>query len=117
MANGMLIDAPQRHVVDFYCDDGELVGRLGEHIVGGLQDGDAVVIIATPSHRNAIAELLTLRGLNIEAASRTGSLTLLDAAETLDQVVVDGHVDSARFDAVIGEFIRTAVGGGRTVRA
>lgn len=104
------------HVVQFYDADDELVGMVAGYLDAALLDGDAVVVIASPAHRQAFETALTTSELDTKAAVDEGRLVVLDAAETLSEFMVDGMPDAARFDAVVGATVRSAAAGG-AVRA
>jgi anti-sigma regulatory factor (Ser/Thr protein kinase) len=115
-ANQAVLD-PRGHVVQFYDCHDVLVETVGNYLANGLRDGDIAVIIATPEHAAAFVEELGDAGLDAEAAARSGRLVVLDAAETLASFMDDDRPDAAAFDAVIGNVLRAASGGGRRVRA
>ncbi len=95
------------HVVQFYQDDDFLVDAIGRHIGPALDTGRGAVIIATPSHRDALHRRLTSRGKDIVAARSSGRYVALDAAETLAQFMIDGWPDEERFTRVVGDRIAT----------
>jgi MEDS: MEthanogen/methylotroph, DcmR Sensory domain len=112
---------PGTHLVQLYGDDDQLLTRNVSRYLGeGLRRGDGVVVIATPEHTSAILRHLVEESSETELAeARAGRLLLLDAAETLERLLLDGRPDEARFRSVIGEAIgavraRAATG---TVRA
>jgi len=57
------------HVVQFYEQDHALVEELGRLIGTSLLNGDAAMVLATRPHRDALAQELVARGLNISAVS------------------------------------------------
>src|SRR6185295_5727024 len=75
--------AGQHHFVQFYEDEPTLRSAMAQFVGAGLRLGEPVVVIATAKHRDAFSAELEARGVDLEAASRTGQLTLLDARETL----------------------------------
>lgn len=103
------------HVVQFYDDEAELVGVVAGYLSGALLDGDAVVVIATPRHREALHTALSA-DVEATAGLDEARLVVLDAAEILALVMVDGMPDVAMFDGVVGAAVRSAAGG-RQVRA
>ena len=83
----------------------------------GLTDGEAVVVIATASHRQALATGLVAMGIDLHAARRESRYIELSAQETLDRFMLRGMPDEARFRAVLSEVLTRARGNGRKVRA
>jgi hypothetical protein len=56
------------HVVQIYEADDAFMDALAGFVGGGLQQGDAAVVIATPTHRMELERRLTQMGLALEAA-------------------------------------------------
>ena len=105
------------HFVQFYESDAFLAAGVSRFLGAALRAGEGAVLIATPSHRNAILRKLRARGLNVPAARARGQLAWLDAARTLATLMVDGSPDRRRFRKVIGEVIERAGKGRPGVRA
>lgn len=98
--------ASNSHVVQFYGEDQELVASVTTYLVAGLAGGGTAAVIATPEHRRDLSDALAAAGIDVEAAWADGTLVMLDAAKTLDTFMVDGKVDAASFDAVVGWLLR-----------
>lgn len=62
-------------------------------------------MIATPQHRDGVAQRLTARGLDVVGAGAHGRYVALDARDTLVTLMVDGWPDPARFDETIGALV------------
>ena len=73
-----------------------------------LGRNDAVVLVATPEHGDAVEERLDGDGFDIATLKTWGQIKVLDAQEVLSRFMVDGRPDEARFDAVILELIGEA---------
>ena len=98
----------QKHSVQFYRDDKFLLETLSRFIGSALGAGDAGVVIATPKHREELHARLKARGLDVDAIVQQGRYVALDAAETLEQFMVNGWPDEARFVELIGGVITRA---------
>src|SRR5438270_5617230 len=96
------------HSVQFYSDDAFLLDALSRFMGSAIGAGDAGVVIATPAHRQELANRLSARGLVLERAVEQGRYVALDAAETLSRFMVDGFPDEQRFVEVIGAVITRA---------
>ncbi len=96
------------HVAQFYADDRFLVESLSRFIGTALGAGDSAIVIATPAHRDALARILKSRVLDTSGAFNAGRYFSLDAAATLDQLLVDGWPDATRFTSVVGELLSVA---------
>src|SRR5436305_12346699 len=81
------------HSVQFYDGEAYLLDELSPFIGGALQNGDAAIVIATPAHREALAERLAQSGINLALAETRGLYVALDAIDTLGQFMVDGQPD------------------------
>ena len=95
------------HSVQFYRSDSELLASLHPFTANALASGDAAIIIATPDHRNALADLLERSGLDLIAATAEHRYVALDAAETLAKFMVGDSADAARFFELTGALIDT----------
>ncbi len=105
------------HIVDFYSDDHDLVLRVAAHLAGALSGGGAAVAVCTPSHRRALLAALEASGRDVATAQRTDRLVLLDAAASLTRITIAGRADTARFEAVIGQLLRSISVPGRPLHA
>src|ERR1700674_2474467 len=53
------------HTVQFYGEDEVLLDEVSRFIGTALGSGDAAIVIATTSHREALTRRLTARGLDV----------------------------------------------------
>jgi hypothetical protein len=98
--------APEEHVVQLYGRNDQLLTRnVSRYLAEGLRRGDALVVIATREHADAITRELTLQGVD---ASRDGRLVVLDARQTLDRFLVGGQPDEHLFRDVVGGVLAEA---------
>lgn len=111
-----LVGARDDHFVELYDDDASLIDSVRTFVAVGVSEGDAAIVVATPSHREAI-EWELRRSIDLEAARDQGVFQSLDAEETL-ALFMDGDApDPARFERVLGDIIELASRGGtRKVR-
>jgi anti-sigma regulatory factor (Ser/Thr protein kinase) len=91
--------------VEFYSGDVELVSDVVAHLAASLRSGGTAIAVATEAHRAAFAAGLAEVAGEPDALNR---LRILDAEETLQQLLVDGEPDANRFERVIGELIRSS---------
>jgi signal transduction histidine kinase/ActR/RegA family two-component response regulator len=105
------------HFVQFYEADGFLLNSLGGFIGSALTAGDGAIVVATPSHRDGLDELLQANGLDVSGARTRGQYVCLDAAETLSKFMVNGLPEPVRFREVIGNVISSVTDGRARVRA
>jgi anti-sigma regulatory factor (Ser/Thr protein kinase) len=95
------------HIVDFYGDEQDLALRIAHHLAGALANEGSAIAVTTPSRRQQLVDAMGVLGFDVERAQQDGTLVLLDAAETLDRLLVDGHLDAGRFDATVGQLLRS----------
>jgi signal transduction histidine kinase/CheY-like chemotaxis protein len=97
--------ATNRHAVQLYEHESYLLDSLTDYIGSALSATGAGIMIATPTHRDGVAQRLTARGLDVVGASAQGRYVALDARDTLARFMVDGWPDPIRFDDTIGTLI------------
>ena len=101
--------APEEHFVQLYGRNDQLLTRnVSRYLAEGLRRGDALVVIATREHADAITRELALHGADAVAASPDGRLVVLDAQETLDRFLVGGQPDEHLFREVVGGVLAEA---------
>jgi PAS domain S-box-containing protein len=105
------------HFVQFYETDDFLVDTVGGFIGAALARNESGVVIATPEHCRGIEQSFRDRGVACDDAIREGRLMMLDAAETLSQLMVNGAPSRRRFQEVIGGLIGGLCEDGRRVYA
>jgi PAS domain S-box-containing protein len=107
------------HIVQFYEDSGFLSDAVARFLGDGLSAGEPLVIIATETHRQLIIQRLKSSGFEVEDACEDGRLTLLDAAQTLSEFMVDAMPDWERFRTLMEGVLEksAAAGQARRVRA
>src|SRR3954469_19322060 len=96
---------PCNHDVQFYFDDHFLITSLAEFLKGALHSGSSAIVVATPGHRNDLAEQLRTEGLDLPLLSQQGRFVSLDAAETLAQFTAAGSLDENLFQELVGNLI------------
>lgn len=100
---------PPEHAVQLYGQDDDALARnVGRYLADGCRRGDALLVIATPSHRQAFARQLRKEGVDAIEAAQEGRLVFLDAGTVLERIIVGGQPDWASFDSVVGGAVREA---------
>jgi anti-sigma regulatory factor (Ser/Thr protein kinase) len=117
VGDSVLAPLPQTHTVSFYEHDEELTSTLVRFVDEGLGSGERTVVIATEAHRLALAEQLSSRGVDVDECLSNGRLSMIDAATTLDSLLVDGAIDPERLAALARELVDDARRAGTGVRA
>ena len=99
---------PHRHEVLFYSDDTLFLDSFARFIAVALKAGDAAIVVATESHREALALRLKTQGVNVDASTQQGTYIQLDVAKTLSTFMVNDMPDTARFFEIVGGLIQAA---------
>lgn len=104
------------HFVQFYESEDYLLQSVSGFIGSALVRGDAAVVAATRPHRDAIDCALSDLGLDVAALRAEGRYVVVDAAETLEKLLVGGSPDEQRFHEVVGGMLTRLEKPGRRIR-
>lgn len=105
--------AGDNHPVHFYgTNTAALIRSVGAYMREGLERGERGILITRPDRIAGVCGYLRNVGFDPEALIAQGDLQFLDADLTLDRFMVGGQPDAARFDAVVGSLVRTAMSQG-----
>jgi DNA-binding NarL/FixJ family response regulator len=96
------------HEVAFYSDDAAFVLGFTRFIEAALQAGNAVIAVATESHRNRLLQRLQEHGVDIAVAIEQGRYVSSDVGETLSTFMVNDLPDPARCLKVAGDLVMEA---------
>jgi DNA-binding NarL/FixJ family response regulator len=96
------------HEVAFYSDDEAFVFGFTRFIEAALQAGNAVIVVATESHRNRLLQRLQEHGVDIAVAIERGCYVSSDVAETLSTFMLNDLPDPARCLKVAGDLVMEA---------
>lgn len=108
--------SPGEHLCQLYDDDTAMLDALEGFVAGGLDIGEAIIIIATPEHRAMLEKRVWARGHDLAALRRDDRYIDLDAQETLDKFMdnLDGQPwpDERKFQEAINAVLTRARWGG-----
>ena len=102
------VEKPNHHEVGFYSDQRAFRENVTQFIATVLNIGNAVIVVATGSHRDSLLLRLEARGLYIGAAVNQGRYVALDAAEMLYALMQNGMPDPVLFMRAFGNLIPRA---------
>jgi PAS domain S-box-containing protein len=85
------------HFVQFYEDDDFLISSVVGYVREGLAGSSNILIIATNPHLAAIARELGRAGIEVDELVECGRYVAVDAAELLQQIVVDDKPSAILF--------------------
>ena len=94
--------AAPNHVVHFYDEQEALVQSAASFLAGGLLRGAPAIVIIAPNRSEAMKAKLRERGVDVPRALTAKQLALLDSAEMVSRLLVDGMPDAQRFRELIG---------------
>jgi PAS domain S-box-containing protein len=101
------------HVVQLYSNDNFLTDTICRFVGDALATDNGALVIATQSHQGILHKKLAARPIDPGIAATQGRYLALDASETLAKFMVNGSVDAARFNDIVGaalEKVRKAAG-------
>jgi signal transduction histidine kinase len=104
------------HVVQFYEDGAFLTDTVAGYLAAGLSDGAGALVVATAEHREAIAERLRARDVDLKAAEEGGRYSTLDAGDALASFMHGGEPDPQDFATTVGSLIERLTAGPSEVR-
>ena len=106
---------PRSHAVQFYDDERFLFQTVAQFLRAGLDAGERVLAIATPSHTEGISR--ELGEPLVQQALRSGQLHIVDARAMLAQFMVNGTPNPDLFrDALSRQLSRMVSGEPQGVR-
>jgi DNA-binding NarL/FixJ family response regulator len=85
-----------RHELKLYSDDAAFVDDFAHFIEAALESGNAVVVIATESHRSNLFQHLRADGVDVDAVVERKLYIPLDVSDSLS-TVTDTSTDGDRF--------------------
>jgi hypothetical protein len=106
------------HAVKFYESPESLCNIVAEFLGEGLSERQPALAIATPEHREGILAGLRARQFDVDSLQTSGDLLVIDGAELLASVMVDGMPDAALFTSAATSAIEAVCRGRKvTIRA
>ena len=93
------------HSVQLFDSAASRAAGISSYLLHGLQHGNSVLVVATPAHWEATKKLLECEGIDIDQAVANGTLTVLDAAETLAKFMRGNAPDPAKLEDVVGALV------------
>ena len=100
--------APHRHEALFYSDDAVFLDGFALFIAAALKAGNAAIVLVTKSHRDSLIQRLKAESVHVDGAIQQCTLVLLDVADTLATLLVDGLLDPVRVFEGFSGLIQTA---------
>jgi hypothetical protein len=96
------------HGVHVYRDVDDLAASVATFLAAGFERGEPAVVVARAANRAAFERALDARGWTRTKRDTFRLLTVADAEETLEAILVDGHPSRERFESVVGTLLDRA---------
>jgi DNA-binding NarL/FixJ family response regulator len=93
------------HEVQFYSRETGFLNMFTGFITTALSAGNAVIVLATPPHRNNILSRLQAGGMDVDFTIEQGNYIALDVAETLSTLMVNDLPEPGQFAKEVGDLI------------
>lgn len=93
---------PHYHAVQFYESPDALCRIVGSFIGEGLEQGAAAILMVTPDHAKRIEAGLRQGAFNVDALTRAGTLSIVDARDTLNEFMLNGIPNPSAFRRTVG---------------
>jgi hypothetical protein len=109
--------APYDHVVQIYQDEDNFLELLAGFVSSGVASGDCTIVIATPSHIEALNGRLKMLGHSVADLIASRQYAPVDATEVLSKFMIHNWPDENLFKIEVDKLIRIAKADERRVRA
>jgi len=106
---------PREHLVQIYPNDETLLDALEAFTCGGIEKGEVVMLIATPTQLSALHRRLVARGFDLDGARARQLYLTFDANEALQKIMVRNWPDESLMQHYIHRLVARAHG--RRIRA
>jgi len=100
--------APHRHELLVFSDDTVLLDSFTRFIAAALKADNAAIALVTKSHQESLRQRLKAEGVDTDGAIQQGTFILLNVADTLATLLVDGLPDPVRFLEDFSSLIKEA---------
>lgn len=108
--------ARTEHAVQLFDTAETLTEAVAEFLHDGFVQGDTLLVVSTDHHWGAISSALRDRGMLVDQARASGQLTIRDAHDTLDLLMLDDRPDRDLFDVCVGALVRELTERGERLR-
>lgn len=104
------------HLVQFYDSEAFLVTSVRDYLSPALRQGDAVLVVATPDHRQALEAAVAGLGVDLGTARAESRYLAVDAREALSWFMTERGADPSLFTAAVHGLMAQLTRSGRPVR-
>jgi hypothetical protein len=94
------------HLLQFAdIDENQVARNVAQFLFDGVVNGEPCMVMATEAHLHAFRDALLILDKDLDLTDRQ-TFCFLNAQDVLDALLLDGAVNAARFDQVIGSAVR-----------
>jgi hypothetical protein len=108
-------DQPSEHHVQLFDSSKSLADTVSAFLIGGLDCGENLIIVATPEHRELLSRRLDEAGWSVRRLINANRVLVADAVQTLEKFMRRDMPSPIAFDEVVGTIVRR-IANGRRVR-
>jgi hypothetical protein len=101
------------HYVQLFDSSRSLADTISAFLIGGLERGENVIVVATPQHRELLSRRLGEAGWHERRLINANRLYVADATQLLDKFMRMDTPSPIAFDEVVGTIVRRMSGGKR----
>lgn len=100
------------HAMSYFPDPGQLAAEIASFVAEGLKAGEPAIVLTRPQHHALIAAELHTRGVDVDAAALAGDLLLLDAEQTLQDLMHGSDMpDAVLYHRAVGSAVASVLRG------
>jgi DNA-binding NarL/FixJ family response regulator len=96
------------HELQMYSSDASFLDGFTAFIAGVLNAGNAVIVLASEAHRQALLQKLQTRGFDLDAVINSGSYISMDAGDFLSSLMVGDQPDPNQLEKVLSSVLEQA---------
>jgi DNA-binding NarL/FixJ family response regulator len=100
--------AAHSHEFLVFSDDTVLLNGFTRFIAAALKAENAAIALVTKSHQESLCQRLKAESVEVDSVIQQGALILLDVADTLATLLVNGLPDPVRFFEYFSQLIEAA---------
>ena len=101
------------HSLQLFDSSKSMAESVASFLLAGFRRGEPLLVVATPKHRELIAQKLEQAGVDIHQALMASRLLMLDAAQTVDKFMRQDLPSRIAFDEIVGTLVAQLAKQGR----
>lgn len=94
------------HIIKVFRHQSGKIKSITQYITDGLNDNEAVAIIARPFLRKALIDFLVTQGVDVQSCKDQGKIKFFDAEFLLSSLWFDDGIDAEAFEKFVSDPLR-----------